>query len=144
MKKVNVYELPITVNICDQMLREVARTPAWSIAHVLMNPKSHSRLHEHRMMREAYIITKGSGRLVRGDTNLLVQAGDVVCIQPLERHRLINTGVMSLEHFVLASPLFDPEDVYLDTMWQDPQSAISFRQLEACGMPWNKNPFFWI
>lgn len=120
MKKVNVYELPLAFNVCDQMLRELERIPDWTMAHVLMNPKAWSLLHEHCVMKEAYIITRGSGHLIVGELTLQVQVGDAVWIPTHTRHKLINTGVGSLEHLVLAAPPFDPKDVYLDESWQDP------------------------
>ncbi len=122
MRKVNVYDLPLAFNICDQLLREVDQTPAWSMAHVLMNPKAWSLLHEHRRMDEAYIITRGTGHLVRGDAVYVVQAGDAIWIPRSTRHKLINTSAASLEHLVLAAPPFDPTDVYVDESWQDPKA----------------------
>jgi len=120
MDKVNVYELPLAFNICDQLLREVDRTPSWSMAHVLMNPKAWSLLHEHHKMKEAYIITHGTGHLVCGDDIFVVQAGDLIWIPEYTRHKLTNTSVGRLEHLVIAAPPFDPADIHLDESWQDP------------------------
>ncbi|QQG45352.1 MAG: cupin domain-containing protein [Candidatus Sungiibacteriota bacterium] len=93
------------------------------MAHVLMNPKAWSLLHEHHRVDEAYIITHGSGHLIRGDTVFAVQAGDVLWIPRHTRHKLINTSATSLEHLVLAAPPFDSADVYLDESWGDPKAT---------------------
>lgn len=120
MKKVNIYELPLAFNVCDQMLRELERIPTWTMAHVLMNPKAWSLLHEHHIMQEAYIITRGSGQLIVGESIFSVQTGDTVWIPTHTHHKLVNTSVGSLEHLVLAAPPFDPKDVYVNEEWQDP------------------------
>ena len=86
-----------------------------------MNPKAWSLLHEHHRMDEAYIITRGTGHLIRGDAVLAVQAGDVVWIPRHTRHKLTNTSAASLEHLVLAAPPFDPTDVHLNESWGDPE-----------------------
>lgn len=123
MRKLNVYRLPLAANVCDQLLREVDRNPNWSMAHVLMNPRAWSLLHEHHVMEEVYIITRGTGNLIRGEEIFSVRAGDAIRIAPHTRHKLINTGVVSLEHLVLAAPPFDPTDVYLNGAWQDPAAT---------------------
>ncbi|MEK7583674.1 MAG: cupin domain-containing protein [Patescibacteria group bacterium] len=120
MKKTNVYELPLAANVCEQLLREIDRTPLWSMAHVLMNPRAWSLLHEHHLMDEIYLITRGTGHLIRGEEILIVQPGDAVHIRPYERHKLVNTSLTRLEHLVLAAPPFDPNDVHLDLAWKDP------------------------
>lgn len=118
----NIYDQPLAFNVCDQMLREVEKIPTWTMAHVLMNPGASSLLHEHHIMQEAYIITRGSGHLIVGKSIFSVQVGDVVWISTYVRHKLINTSAGSLEHLVLAAPPFDPQDVYLDEQLQDPKA----------------------
>ena len=106
------------------------------MAHVLMNPKAQSILHEHHMTQEVYIITRGSGQLIRGGDIIMVQAGDAIWIPLFVRHKLINTSAASLEHLVLAAPSFDSSDVYVDDAWQDPylSSPVPFVQpdVEEC------------
>lgn len=123
MNKTNVYELPLAFNICDQLLREIDQSPMWSMAHVLMNPKTWSLPHEHQRMDEAYIITRGTGHLVRDNNIFIVQAGDVLWIPRSTRHKLTNTSAASLEHLVLAVPPFNPADVSVDESRQDPKAV---------------------
>lgn len=110
----NVGGLPLATNVCNQMLREVERTESWSMAHVLMNPRAESLLHHHKKMHEVYIITKGIGHLVIGEEIHEVVPGNVALIYPHVPHKLNNVGATSLEHLVLASPAFDPTDVFMN------------------------------
>src|SRR5271157_2840468 len=104
MNRTAVYELLLATNICDQLLREVDHNPSWSVAHVLMNPRAWSLLHEHHEMEEVYVITRGAGHLICGDDIFTVQPGDAILIPRGVRHKLVNTGIVSLEHLVVAAP----------------------------------------
>ncbi len=128
MNKMNVYEeLPLVANVCNQLLREVDKTPAWSMAHVLMNPRASSLPHQHYNTEELYIITRGTGNLVKRSAGkeraLVVKPGDVIRIPQYAHHKLENAGIVSLEHLVLATPPFNPTDVYLIKDWRDPDTA---------------------
>ena len=125
MRKLNIKDIPLAINICDQMLREVDKNSEWSTAHVLMNPSAWSLLHKHLKMHEVYIITQGQGDLIVGNNALRVQAGNAVLISPRQQHKLSNTGVVSLEHLVLAIPPFDPTDVLLVDEQYEPFSGFA-------------------
>lgn len=113
MRRVNLRDIPLASNVCNQMLREISKDSDWSIAHVSMNPSAWSLLHEHLKIHEIYVVTHGQGILVVGDSLLPVQAGNAVFVPPRQKHKLVNAGATSLEHLVLATPPFDPADVYL-------------------------------
>lgn len=109
----NIYELPVAENVCNQILREVVRNDSWSLAHVVMNPREESLLHEHQVMTEIYVITKGRGDLIQQGLRVQeVEPGDMIVILPNTPHKLINTGLTSLEHIVVANPPFIPSDVH--------------------------------
>ncbi len=112
----NIRDLPIAVNVCEQVLREVERRPEWSVAHVIMNPMAASLLHSHQRMTEVYVITKGYGELSL-DPNYFLQvtAGSVYEIPAGEEHMLRNKSSGHLEHLVFALPPFDPTDVHLSS-----------------------------
>lgn len=117
-KKVSVRDLPIAVNVCEQVLREVEKQPEWSMAHVIMNPLASSLLHKHQQMTEIYVVTKGYGELGIGISEpggfyRQVAAGSVYEIRAGLPHILHNKGAGHLEHLVLALPPFDPSDVHL-------------------------------
>jgi mannose-6-phosphate isomerase-like protein (cupin superfamily) len=114
----NVRDIPIAVNICEQVLREVEKQPAWSMAHVIMNPLAASFSHNHEGMTEIYVVTKGYGELESGALGMVkkrypVVAGSVHKISVGVSHMLRNKSAGHLEHLVFAFPPFDPEDVHL-------------------------------
>lgn len=118
MSKINVKDLPIAVNVCEQVLREVEKEPNWSMAHVIMNPMATSLLHEHHRMTEIYVVTKGYGELgigIPGPDGCYhqVTAGSVYEIPVGVPHMLRNKSSGHLEHLVFALPPFDPTDVHL-------------------------------
>jgi quercetin dioxygenase-like cupin family protein len=139
MNKLNVYDVPLAANVCNQLLREIPDTPAqWSMAHVTMNPHAVSLLHRHRKMTEIYAMTKGCGQLeVYGhgaDAGGTIRTGNVQIIKPSYPHRLRNIGMDMLEHLVLAAPHFDPTDVEEVSMdgaaWDFP--PVEFPEIEDC------------
>ncbi|MBX9692882.1 MAG: cupin domain-containing protein [Cyanobacteria bacterium] len=109
----NARSLPLAVNVCEQVLREVEQQSAWSMAHVVMNPFAASLVHRHEKMVEVYIITRGFGELLIGDELHEVTAGSVYEIPAGVPHMLKNRSSSHLEHLVLALPPFDPADVEL-------------------------------
>ncbi|MEN9626193.1 MAG: hypothetical protein RL557_521 [archaeon] len=113
---INVYDLPPVSNICDQILRECVRLPKVSMAHVIMQPKNSSLLHEHHGTEECYFITRGKGILYNGAEVLQVGKGSFVSVPVYTPHQLKNFE-KSLEHLVLAFPPFNPDDVFvIDTL----------------------------
>lgn len=118
MAKLNVKDLPIAVNVCEQVLREVEKQPKWSMAHVIMNPMAASLLHNHQRMTEIYVITKGYGELGIGTPEPdgcyhQVVTGSAYEIPVGVPHMLRNKSSGHLEHLVFALPPFDPADVHL-------------------------------
>lgn len=118
MEKLNVKNLPIAANVCEQVLREVEEQPTWSMAHVIMNPLAASLLHKHERMTELYVITKGYGELGMciprlGSSYHQAAAGSAYKISPGVSHLLKNKSGGYLEHLVFAFPPFDPADVHL-------------------------------
>jgi mannose-6-phosphate isomerase-like protein (cupin superfamily) len=118
MTQLNVKNLPIAVNVCEQVLREVERQPKWSMAHVITNPMATSLLHNHQRMTEIYVITKGYGELGFGVPETdgcyhQVTAGSAYEIPVGVPHMLRNKSSGHLEHLVFALPPFDPADVNL-------------------------------
>lgn len=118
MAIINVKDLPVVSNICEQVLREIERTSMWSLAHVVMNPMAESILHNHSKMNEIYVITKGYGELGFGTPRLngwanQVTAGNVFEIPLRMPHILKNKSSGHLEHLVFALPPFNPSDVHI-------------------------------
>lgn len=112
-KLINVYELPIVYNICNQILREVISLSKVSMAHVIMNSGNTSLWHQHLEMTEIYFICEGEGILYYGNKSIRIKEGAYLLIPPKTPHKLKNTGNFDLEHFVFAIPPFNPNDVHL-------------------------------
>lgn len=127
----NVKDLPIAVNVCEQVLREAEKQPAWSMAHVIMNPMAESLLHSHKATSEIYVITKGYGEIELGIPGVSgacypVVAGSVREIPAGTIHMLKNRSAGHLEHLVFAFPPFDSGDVHL---LQEKHVAVRARSL---------------
>lgn len=139
MSKKNVNDLPIAVNVCEQVLREVEHEPNWSMAHVIMNPLATSLLHKHERMTEIYVITKGYGELGIGIPEPdgcyhQVTAGSVFEIPVDVPHMLRNKSSGHLEHLVFALPPFDPADVHLlgDKRLAEDVRPLSLPEVQEC------------
>jgi len=135
MEKLNVKSLPVAENVCAQVLREVQRTPKWTMAHVIMNPFAESLFHSHKKMTEIYVITKGYGELKTGTRiSRQVAAGSVYEIPACVHHMLCNKSAGHLEHLVFALPPFDPSDVHVleEKHLAEEPYALYFPKVEEC------------
>ena len=139
MTKLNVKDLPIAVNVCEQVLREVENQPKWSMAHVIMNPMAASLLHNHQRMTEIYVITKGYGELGLGvpepDSCFhQVVSGSAYEIPVGVPHMLRNKSSGHLEHLVFALPPFDPADVHLlgEKRLAEDVRPVSLPEVQEC------------
>jgi mannose-6-phosphate isomerase-like protein (cupin superfamily) len=139
MTRIKVKDLPIAVNVCEQVLREVEKQPTWSMAHVIMNPLAASLLHNHRGMTEIYVITKGYGELGMGTpapdgSYRQVVAGSVHEVPANVAHMLRNKSSGHLEHLVFALPPFAPADVQLlkEKQLAEKVQALSLPEVQDC------------
>ena len=110
---IDVYELPIASNICNQDLREVISLPKVSMAHVTMQKGNVSLWHRHSKMTEIYFVLDGEGILYFGDRALQAGNWSYIVLPPNTPHKLRNIGESDLEHLVFAIPPFDSNDVEL-------------------------------
>lgn len=110
---IQTYDLLIAANVCNQELREVIKRPSYSLAHVSMAGGNISLFHSHEKMTEVYFMIEGEGVLYVDSHAIHVQAGDCIEINPKQGHKLKNAGKKTLEHLVIATPPFNPEDVHL-------------------------------
>lgn len=106
-----VQELPETPNVCRQILREVWKSESVSIAHVEMAPCSTSLLHRHSSFTELYYILRGLGMIYIDNEEFEVKEGTLIEILPGVSHKLKNISPFILEHLVISSPAFKPDDV---------------------------------
>ena len=86
-----------------------ASEPLVSIADARLEPGVTTQLHRLRGIRERYVITTGTGRMLVGNREFSVLAGDVVVIDADESQRITNTGMDELCFECVCTPRFVPE-----------------------------------
>ena len=59
--------------------------------------------HLHRELREVYLVARGSSTIVVNNASIILQAGDVVVIEPGEVHTFVENSP-DYFHFVLHCP----------------------------------------
>jgi len=62
--------------------------------------------------QQVYVVVSGSGRMLVGDEERDVGAGDLVFVPPAERHGITNTGAGTLIYVSAATPAFSVTDLY--------------------------------
>jgi len=86
-----------------------------SFGHVVIPPGRSSRPHYHPEAEETYAILKGRAKMVIDGKEYFLSPGDVVFIQPPERHQVFSEGNEDLEFFVVCAPAWEPDNsVFLD------------------------------
>ena len=99
-------------------IRELAGPPSGnaanqSLAEATVPPGGETILHHHVRSEEIYLFTAGAGRMVLGDEEAGVRAGDAVVIPPGTPHSLRNTGDVPLKLLCCCSPPYSDEDTVL-------------------------------
>jgi len=85
-----------------------------SIAQVTIQPGDASLLHYHPEAEESYFILKGKARILIGDEEMVIKAGDAVLIKAPNPHKIINIGEKILEFLAICVPAWEPNNsVYL-------------------------------
>jgi mannose-6-phosphate isomerase-like protein (cupin superfamily) len=99
-------------------IREIVG-PAWtparnqSLAEATVPVGARTIAHYHRVTEELYFFTAGRGRMILGDSERDVAAGDCVVIPPGEVHALVNTGEEPLVLLCCCAPAYSHEDTVL-------------------------------
>lgn len=86
-----------------------------SFGYGVIPPGRYSRPHYHPKSEETYAILKGRARISIDGKNHALSPGDVVFIQPMERHQIFSKGKEDLEFIVVCAPAWEPKNsVFLD------------------------------
>jgi mannose-6-phosphate isomerase-like protein (cupin superfamily) len=99
-------------------IRELAGPPSGnstnqSLAEATVPPGGETILHHHVRSEEIYLFTAGAGRMVLGDEEADVRAGDAVVIPPGTPHKLLNPTGEPLVLLCCCAPPYSHEDTVL-------------------------------
>jgi mannose-6-phosphate isomerase-like protein (cupin superfamily) len=99
-------------------IRELAGVPTGnaanqSLAQATVPPGATTDAHYHRTSEEIYLFTAGAGRMILGEEEAAVRAGDCVVIPPGVEHQLVNDGAAPLVLLCCCSPPYSHADTVL-------------------------------
>ena len=99
-------------------IRELAGVPSGnaanqSLAQATVPPGARTEAHFHRASEEIYLFTAGAGRMILGDEEAAVRAGDCVVIAPGVAHQLHNDGAEPLVLLCCCSPPYSDADTVI-------------------------------
>ncbi len=99
-------------------IRELAGVPSGnaanqSLAQATVPPGARTEAHFHRASEEIYLFTAGAGRMILGDEEAAVRAGDCVVIAPGAAHQLVNDGAEPLVLLCCCSPPYSDADTVI-------------------------------
>jgi mannose-6-phosphate isomerase-like protein (cupin superfamily) len=99
-------------------IRELAGVPSGnaakqSLAQATVPPGARTAAHFHRTSEEIYVFTAGAGRMLLGDEQADVSAGDCVVIAPGAAHQLVNDGSEPLVLLCCCSPPYSDADTVI-------------------------------
>ncbi|MGA7730130.1 MAG: cupin domain-containing protein [Chloroflexia bacterium] len=66
--------------------------------------------HYHRELREVYLVAKGSSKMIVAGEEIVLNAGDVIVIEPGEPHTFVS-NTEDYFHFVLHCPMIRGDKV---------------------------------
>jgi mannose-6-phosphate isomerase-like protein (cupin superfamily) len=90
------------------------RDSTFSLARTVLTAEGTVVRHFHRDSRETYVILRGTATMVVDGISLAVGEGDVILVEPGERHELLAVADEGIEFLAITVPPFRPEDFILD------------------------------
>jgi len=84
------------------------RDDTLSLARTVLTVEGIVPRHYHPDSREAYVILRGAATMVIAGTVLKVAAGDVILIEPGERHEVSGVADDGVEYLTITVPPFRP------------------------------------
>ena len=86
----------------------------FSLARSVLTSSGRVVRHFHRDSREAYVILRGAATMVIDGTSLTIEEGDVILVEPGERHEVVGVAEGGIEFLAVTVPPFRPEDFIVD------------------------------
>jgi mannose-6-phosphate isomerase-like protein (cupin superfamily) len=108
MKKVS--ESGVKFKSGDWGPKYLIQGPYWEGGIAVIKPGGPTlTTHYHNEVTEAFYFIEGNGKILIDDVAYEVGPGDLVYVEPKERHALINDGEKNLKCFFIKCP-YKPED----------------------------------
>ena len=86
-----------------------------SVAYVTIPPGKASLRHYHPEAEESYYILQGEARMLLGEEEASLSAGQIVYVPPLQPHRIVSTGTADLVFLAICAPAWEPgNSVFLE------------------------------
>lgn len=86
---------------------------AMSFAEAIVESGATTALHLHPNSEEIYHVTNGVGRMLLGEEEFDIRAGDTIKIKPGTAHNLTNTDAAPLRILCVCHPAYSDEDTVL-------------------------------
>jgi mannose-6-phosphate isomerase-like protein (cupin superfamily) len=93
---------------------ETAGSVHMTFGKITVRPGEGSPRHYHAKTEEIYYIMSGSGKIVIDDKPYPVGPGHSILVPQGARHELTNTGNENLVYLCVDSPVFNPQDVFVE------------------------------
>lgn len=84
-----------------------------SLAEATIAPGKSTQEHYHLKTEEIYYITLGEGRMRLGKEEQGVRMGDAIAIPPGIKHKIWNTGTVTLKLLCCCAPTYEHDDTVI-------------------------------
>jgi len=114
----NLNEVPAFITKDGSEIRELLahRNSAirnQSVAEARLPVGASTQEHYHSQVEEIYYITHGAGKIRIGGETRDVKPGDAIAIPPGQKHKLWNTGNVTLRLLCCCAPAYEHSDTIL-------------------------------
>ena len=98
MKKVTIKDIggEVVKDNAQYLLKDNAFGNNLILSSTFLRANQQTNGHTHKGQEEVYFCIDGEGEMTIDDETFSVKAGDVVCIEDGEFHKVINTGHLGL------------------------------------------------
>jgi mannose-6-phosphate isomerase-like protein (cupin superfamily) len=98
MQKVNIEDIggELIKDNSQYVLKDNPFGQHLTLSSTMLRANESTTGHSHDNQEEVYYFHKGRGEMQIDDERFPVEAGDVICIEDGEYHRVFNTGVFGL------------------------------------------------
>lgn len=120
MKKINLSTVPANQAqdlhiLLSELVGKTAaiQEEAFSIAHTFMKPWTTAQSLYHHHSKEVYLVLSGLAETIVDDSNVSITAGDVIMVNPHERHHVV-TKDEEIRFLAFTLPAYTQEDFLIE------------------------------